>query len=70
MEYKCPVCGMVLTEVAGESVHPGDRDYGVTLYCSAGYPLMCSAQEVAGHGKNAKDAFEVITNKFNFKKKG
>jgi len=60
-EYKCPVCSKNLNSSPGDYFHPGDAKFGVTVYCPH---LNCSAQEVAGHGKNVKDAFEVVTDKF------
>ena len=45
----------------GEKMHPNDRNYGVTLYCLGD---ACPAQEVFGHGKGEKEAYEVILLKF------
>ena len=61
MEYKCPLCNSKLGVVAGEKMHPGDSDYGYTLYCMN---MVCPSQEVMGHGKNEKEAYEVIHAKF------
>lgn len=61
MKFNCPVCQCELSEVAGNRLHPGDKNYGMTLFCSA---MSCPAQEVMGHGNNVKDAYEVITQKF------
>jgi len=60
--YDCPVCKSELKEEFGNQLHPGDKDYGITLYCPN---WQCPAAEVSGHGDNVKQAFEVITSKFN-----
>jgi hypothetical protein len=60
MKYKCPSCKEELIEMAGEGVHPGNRDYGVLLECQN---LLCPSKEVQGHGKNAQGAYEVIMSK-------
>lgn len=59
--YNCPMCNEELTEYLGERMHLGDRAYGITLGCEN---MECSAQEVIGHGKKAKDAYDVIVAKF------
>lgn len=61
MSYECPICKVELTAVDGERMHPGDRNYGVMLYC---FNVKCGAQEVMGHGSKEKDAYEVVTAKF------
>ncbi len=61
MKHTCPVCKSALGSMDGEKMHPNDKNYGVTLYC---LNMGCSAQEVMGHGKNEKDAYEVIMAKF------
>ncbi len=61
MNYLCPVCQGVLVEQAGNELHPGDETFGMTLYCSSN---KCPAQEVSGHGKNVKEAWETIQFKF------
>ena len=61
MNYQCPVCQGKLVEQSGNELHPGDDNYGITLYCSS---KQCPAQEVSGHGKNLKDAWEVLQLKF------
>ena len=61
MKYKCPLCGAELVEMVGESVHPNNPKYGITLYCPS---YACPAQEVSGHDDNAKKAFEVIEHRF------
>lgn len=59
--YKCPVCQGFLVSQLGNTLHPGDPKFGVGLHCPH---VTCPAQEVAGHGKNEKEAFEVVTDKF------
>ena len=61
MKYNCPVCNVELIELMGETMHKNNPAFGVTLSC---HNTDCSAQEVMGHGKNAKDAWEVIQGKF------
>jgi len=61
MKYYCPLCKSELVQMFGESVHPNDPKYGVTLYCPS---WKCPAQEVSGHGSNVKDAWGVIEAKF------
>lgn len=60
-DFKCPLCQAALAVMPGESLHPGDPKYGVSVWCPSS---ACPAQEVSGHGDNAKEAFEVITHKF------
>jgi len=59
--YKCPVCQGPMSAEAGDFLHPGDPKFGMYVFCPS---LTCPAQEVAGHGRNEKDAFEVVTDKF------
>lgn len=65
MKYNCPLCRHELAEMAGESIHPGNSEYGVSLWCPN---HTCSAQDVSGHGRKAKDAYEVIVSKFTARK--
>lgn len=60
-QYKCPVCAGFLSAELGEQIHPGNPEYGVTLTC---HSKTCPAQEVMGHGKNEKDAFGIVTDRF------
>lgn len=48
----------------GNQMHPNDPKYGVTCWCPASYPEACPAQEVMGHGSNAKDAYAVVLAKY------
>jgi hypothetical protein len=57
-KFSCPMCSQMLYAIPGTRLNPKD---GVTLNCEN---LSCPAQQVQGHGKNEKDAFEVITQKF------
>ena len=61
MKFNCPKCGMELREQAGTCIHPFDPNYGIYLDCNND---RCPCLEVAGHGKTAKDAFDVIQAKF------
>lgn len=67
MSYKCPLCGSELMGMYGEKMHPGDKDYGYSLFC---LELKCPAEEVMGHGRNEKEAYEVIHAKFVGREKG
>lgn len=58
----CPICQMELTIVPGDSV---DRTNGVTVYCAN---KACSAEAVAGHGKDEDAAFKIVQEKFPVKK--
>jgi hypothetical protein len=62
-EYNCPLCQTVLTPLQGDGINPVNGWY---LYCAN---KSCPAQEVSGHGKTVKDAFEVIGEKFDHVKK-
>lgn len=42
-------------------MHPGDSDFGITLYCNN---KQCTAQEVVGHGDNARQAYDVVLAKY------
>lgn len=59
--FKCPVCQGSLKSSPGDYLHPNDPKFGMYVYCPS---LQCPAQEVCGHGKNEKEAFEVVTDKF------
>lgn len=60
----CPLCQTPLAAVNGDPIHPGDRAFGVTLYCPAA-KQDCPAQEVMGHGDSEKKALEIILDKYN-----
>jgi transcription elongation factor Elf1 len=60
-KYNCPICGVEMSLMVGESIHPNNSDYGVMLYCGN---RGCSAQEVMGHGDKVKDAYEVVMHKY------
>ena len=59
--YKCPVCEGLMNSAYGDHTHPGDEKFGVSVYCPH---LTCPCQEVMGHGKTEKEAFEIVTDKF------
>ena len=61
MKYVCPLCKTELREQIGDKLHPFDANYGITLDCPN---KQCEAEEVMGHGHKAKDAFQVIVEKF------
>ena len=61
-EYLCPLCKIELSTQFGNYFHPNNPDYGLTLFCNNN---LCNV-EVFGYtrGKNLKDAFEIITDKY------
>lgn len=61
MKFICLLCDTELVGSDGETMHPGDPNYGRTLSCPN---IECSAQEVMGHGDNDKQAFEIIKQKY------
>lgn len=61
MQNKCPLCDAVLKVAFGNQIHPGDRKFGINLYCDN---KSCPSKEVAGHGKNEAAAMFVIEQKF------
>jgi len=61
-DYCCPVCDCQLLSVTGDSLNPLN---GITLYCPNGDPdAKKHPQEVSGHGKNEKIAYDIIRMKF------
>ena len=61
-QYNCPICKGSMFKIYGNQLHPGDEDFGITVFCNSrvsGHP-----QEVAGHGKNEARANEVVLAKF------
>ena len=61
MKYPCPICGVELNELVGNGMHPNDPEHGITLDCGN---AECEAQEAMGHGDNVKEAWEVISARF------
>lgn len=57
----CPICKAPLVSMEGNTMHPGDSDFGITLYCNN---KQCTAQEVVGHGDNARQAYDVVLAKY------
>ena len=55
---KCPLCSAEMSVVNGTSMNAHD---GVTVYCPS---KKCPAQEVFGHGKDEKTAWESVLLKF------
>jgi hypothetical protein len=63
-EFKCPLCSNYLFAIDGSKLNPKD---GVTLWCDApqgNVEGMCPAQEVFGHAKDEKSAYEIIKQKY------
>jgi hypothetical protein len=64
MKYNCPLCQTELQEQVGNGIH-ADPKFGMFLFCPvSGLDTICPAQQVQGHGDNAKEAFSVIQAKF------
>lgn len=59
--YKCPICQGNLSAFPGDRFHPNDPKFGVKLECAN---MTCPCPEVMGHGKNEKDAYEIIIERF------
>ena len=57
----CPVCGNPTLAM--------DDATGVKVWCGQGSDV-CPPQDVSGHGRNDKDAYETLTDKFKFAMKG
>ena len=55
------MCNQELTEMVGNQMYPNHPDHGITLDCKN---QGCPAQDVMGWGKNAKDAYKVIQEKY------
>ena len=69
-DFLCPICGAGLAQMVGDIMYKGNPDYGVTVWCpnqdcksKEGIPC----QEVMGHGTNAKNAFDIIQERFRVK---
>jgi hypothetical protein len=56
--YACPVCRVNMVSHEGQVLDIRD---GMTVWCDN---KECRAQEVSGHGRNIKEAYEVILDKF------
>lgn len=56
--YQCPLCKSHLTSVRGTQTNPAE---GFTLFCR---DVACPAQEVSGHAKDEKGAYEIVLLKF------
>ena len=62
--FLCPICKKPMTIINGTEVSPTN---GVTIYCDTPYGKglnQCKAQEVVGHGKNEKHAYEIVIQKY------
>jgi len=62
---RCPICGEGMMGMYGEKMHIDDNRYGYSLYC---VNMECSAEECFGHGKNEKEAYEVVLAKYGGKR--
>ena len=61
-EFKCPICGQPMTTIAGTQL---DEKDGITMVCLNPDRAACYPHEnVQGHGKNEKDAYEAACEKF------
>jgi hypothetical protein len=56
--YNCPVCKAEMREFPGDALNVRN---GLTVYCAS---HTCPAQEVSGHGRTAKEAYEIVEDKF------
>lgn len=70
-DYRCPLCDKPLFRQWGNQTHPGDKEFGVTLFCINGDPdARNHPQEVSGHGNGRseesmmKNAYAVIQARF------
>lgn len=61
IKMDCPLCNVPLSKQQGDTLNPGNSEFGVTLYCGN---RDCYAQEVMGHGSNDSQAFSIIREKF------
>ena len=59
--FKCPVCNEFLSAEFGTQINPGNPAFGIVVFCRN---KECRAEEVMGHGKNEKEAFEIVTDRF------
>jgi hypothetical protein len=62
--FKCPICEVPLMALNGTKLNLKD---GVTVFCNnvhGNLPGQCTAQEVFGHGRNEKDAYDIVTQKY------
>lgn len=55
---KCPICDTLMNSFRGGKMPSSG---GVTVFCAN---LECTAQEVMAHGKNEKDAIEIVKEKY------
>lgn len=64
-DYCCPICDAQLQRIFGNQMFPNNPAYGVTLFCMNGDPSgKAHPQEVSGHSKTEKDAYNIILAKF------
>lgn len=60
-EYKCPVCKSPMFSAPDPLT--GIKVGGHTVWCGQSF-AVCEAQDVSGHAKNAKEAYEIVKQKF------
>lgn len=70
-DYCCPSCDKPLFAQWGNQMFPGNKEYGVTVFCMNGDPSGRShPQEISGHGNGRNDeimlknAYGVLKAKF------
>lgn len=64
---QCPLCQAELVSAPGSQIHPGDENYGITVWCPN---AQCPAQEVSGHGSSIRQAVDVIYEKYKLPRDG
>lgn len=57
-EFECPVCHKEMSVGMGDGYN---KENGVAVYCPH---KDCPAQEVAGHGRTAKEAYIIVREKY------
>ena len=55
-DFKCPLCG--------NPMESGNDATGVVVICRKPYPECPSHEDVFGHGKNEKEAYEIACQKY------
>lgn len=60
-ELKCPICGTKLSVLPGFNRDKDGNSISTLLSCPS---LACPAQEVIGHGRNYKEAYQIILEKY------
>ena len=60
-DYNCPVCKNKMLSV--QDTAGSTRSGGFTVWCGQSIEV-CSAQDVSGHARNVKEAFDIVKDKF------